>query len=82
MRKIDRAEMFRVICPYCKVGSAVVDVSHIGDASQASIEPRRCELCARYFAIKVRVHLYGAPLETVETGAAARQSIRRIVGAE
>jgi hypothetical protein len=76
-------KLFRVSCPYCTVGSAIVEVRKEHGAHIADTAPRQCELCAKYFDVQVKMELSGIPLDPLTLAVrdkSARRALKRIVG--
>lgn len=71
-------KLYKVLCPYCTVGHALVDVSKSGGAHSTDVGPRQCSMCDRYFKIKVNLHLTGEPLEEVNWQESLRTSLREM----
>lgn len=62
--KRTQGEAHRITCPYCQAGAAVVVVERRGEQVSVDLaEPRRCDLCRRFFKLKPRLQLVGVPLE-------------------
>ena len=72
-------QLFKVMCPYCTVGHAVVDVQKKNGAHSASTGHRQCSMCRRYFQIKVHLRLQGMPLESVDRDKAFRNAIKEML---
>ena len=71
-----KIKLFRVTCPYCVVGSAVVEVRKEHGAHIADTAPRQCEKCNKYFDVQVKMELRGIPLDPL-TLATRDKSVRR-----
>jgi hypothetical protein len=75
----NKLELFRVMCPYCKVGSAIVDVTMKHGQHEVNKDPRQCDSCRRYFALKIEMKLSGVPLESINQERAVRNALRKMV---
>lgn len=58
-------EVHRIACPYCSVGYAELLVSKTGPQLQieAFRDPRKCNVCKRYFRLKPRLKIEGVKME-------------------
>jgi uncharacterized Zn-finger protein len=67
MRKLG-GEAHRITCPYCQAGAAVVVMDKWTGGGEVKVqvdlkEPRKCDLCGRYFKLKPTTTLVGVPLD-------------------
>lgn len=76
---MSKAQLFRVTCPYCFFGAALVEVRRQRGAHSVDKSPRQCDKCDRYFDIEVRVNLRGVPLQVVDRNKAIRKSLEALV---
>ena len=79
---MSKVQVFRVTCPYCVVGSTVVDVRKEQGAHIVDTAPRQCEYCGKYFDIQVKAILKGIPLDPLNwptRDKAVRRALRHIV---
>jgi hypothetical protein len=76
---VSSATLYRVMCPYCTIGSATVDVQQVAGAHTANTQPRQCNQCERYFRIQVTMRLEGKPLEDYDRQHALRSAIKGIL---
>lgn len=67
--EIREATLLKVGCPYCLAsgipgGHAVVEIVHRNGADQlvGMNDPRRCNVCQRYFRLKLQFKVLGVPL--------------------
>jgi hypothetical protein len=60
------AQMLRVMCPRCKVGSVTAVVTHQNgeDTLEGMHDPHQCPACRGWFRFKIRLHVVGVPLPT------------------
>ena len=73
-------KMLRVMCPYCTVGSALVEIVRRHGADTVDKTPRPCRSCSRYFDLQITMSVSGIPLQTVDRDKAFRKSLKELVG--
>jgi len=72
--------MLRVMCPYCTVGSALVEIIRRHGADTVDKTARPCRSCSKYFDLQITMSVSGIPLETVDRNKAFRKSLKELVG--
>jgi hypothetical protein len=72
-------KLLRVMCPYCTVGSAWVEVKLQHGADTLDKRPRQCSSCKRYFKLQIEFTVIGQPIETkVDVDKAFRESLKEL----
>jgi len=77
--KVKDVQMLKVLCPYCVIGMAMVDVVKRNGAETVDKQPRQCGMCKRYFELQITMHVTGVRLETVDRNKAVREALQNLV---